>query len=833
MLVYDTHVSVYKDVLSGAPQRTMVPIPAHILPPLRPGNSTHRPRWVQWDRTLRNPDFPKETFYIAREDGRIMYVEQGPADAIEMDDAGEWPYSIDTAFACPNVVNSEFPHSYPDLLMAGTAGNDGLLCRVGAWPLEYSYTTQYPAMNQFTYVESIPNWSPLTGLCVTELPGIRDPYERGRAALFVSSGTAPYGHISELRRGLQASIDGSFSGMNGCTGLWVIHHGSQTVELNGKSARQHYALVLVTLPLETLLLRLVRTQPESRGEFSGAWEDGVWDETQLPTEDEPIDDGVTRTEETLSACMIANGFSIQITRHDAQTITRPTMALKDKINFRAPLLLAASKFGCTFIATTFRDNGKTFLDITSLQNDGTFAKREQQQPHHVLNTDPTCLELLEIDGDFYVFVGTLDSKVSLFQVTHEHTVRKIFELSLDNLSSSERSRRLCENVVLLKLHGHHILVCATRDGLLLSRDILDIKPGSMVTPLVDSETLPGYSSASERPVWVATRMGTTSVQMYACSTDDAAAFVSCGSDFCKIRCSTNGPPVLEVESVWFIDRSNPGYLQAPVAATYQLPDMEGHEGVYERNLGGFLFVVSGDQMLYTQLDEDIKWTKCDVRARLAYESKALPRKLVTGAKPTHAVYLNLPRKMLVATTEAKEIVAPPDGYRAIHSALSLIDTHDDKPLHEAEAKQEAGVELANKLVVAQYILNHAERVYSIVDWPFEDDRGKRYNLVIVGTGIGAGSGKETGRRLIFNLGHRGSKLSLQKESTYAHPLYCVALFGNRATVSVTGKLLSFDEFDAELGRFVSYLVIPKCRLTELDGSIAGLKNFHRQGYISA
>jgi hypothetical protein len=132
-----------------------------------------------------------------------------------------------------------------------------------------------------------------------------------------------------------------------------------------------------------------------------------------------------------------------------------------------------------------------------------------------------------------------------------------------------------------------------------------------------------------------------------------------------------------------------------------------------------------------------------------------------------------------------------------------MDVHDEKPLDEVEVKQEVGVELTSRLVVAQHVLNHAERVYSIADWPFEDDRGKKYNLVIVGTGVGAGSGKETGRRLIFNLGQRGSRLSLQKESTYPNPVYCVAMFDKRATVSVIGKLLSFDEFDAGLGRYAT------------------------------
>jgi hypothetical protein len=614
----------------------------------------------------------------------------------------------------------------------------------------------------------------------------------------VSNGAAPHGQLSELRHGLQALVDGSFSGMNGCTGLWVVHHGSQTVELNGKNIRQHYALVVVTLPLESLLLRLVRTQPESRGGFSGAWDDGVWDATQLPTEDEPIDDGITRNEETISACTLSERFSIQITRKDAQILNRPTLTLSDKIDFPASILLAMSKPGFPFVVVIFRDAGKTCLDIIPILEDGRFDQHKRDKSRHLLSADPTCIELFEVGGRSYVLVGTLDSKVTIFQVTLDNGLYKIFDSSLE--TSAERLRVLCESAVLLASGGDRVLVCATRDGFLVSRHLHGLGTNLPITSPEGSQMLSESSSIPESPAWSIIKMGSTSAQIYPCSTDNSTAFVSCGPDFCRVRCSTVEPSVLDIDSIWFTDRTNPGYLQCPVTATYHVPSFGRSESVQERNLSGFLFVVSGDQMLFTQLDADFKSNEFDPGSPIRDNSKALPRKLITGARPTHATYLTTPRRMIVATTEAREESAPPDGYRAIHSTLRLLNMHDDKPLDEVEVKQEMGIELANRLVVAQYVLRHAERVYSIVDWPFEDDRGKKYNLVIVGTGIGAGPGKETGRRLIFNTGSRGSKLVLQKESTYPNPVYCIALFDNRATVSVVGKLLSFDEFDVDLGR---------------------------------
>jgi hypothetical protein len=424
------------------------------------------PLWVQWDKPIRNPEFLKEAFYIAREDGRVMYIEQGPAGTVDVDDAGEWPYRIDTAFACLNINNTEFAHSYPDVLVAGGAGNDGLVCRVGARPMEYSYTLQYPGMNQFTHVESIPNWTPVTDFFVTNLSGARAPNERDRPALFVANGNTPHGGISELRFGLRAAIDGSFSGIKGCTGLWAVDYGSRTVQVQDKSVIQHYVLFLMALPPESLLIRVVRTQAESHGDYSDAWEDGVWDVTQLPTEDEPIEDAVSRDDETISACLWSEQFVMQITRRDARILQRPMLSSSDAVLFDSPLLLAASLPCFPFIAVTFRNSGKTYLEIIRVSTNGKFAP-DMHRLRHELATDATCLELFEVGGNPHILVGTLDSKVALISISQKGEFRVVLESPLVQTSTGI-SRMVCESAVLLAKDEHLLLVCATRDGSLLS-----------------------------------------------------------------------------------------------------------------------------------------------------------------------------------------------------------------------------------------------------------------------------------------------------------------------------------------------------------------------------
>jgi hypothetical protein len=282
-------------------------------------------------------------------------------------------------------------------------------------------------------------------------------------------------------------------------------------------------------------------------------------------------------------------------------------------------------------------------------------------------------------------------------------------------------------------------------------------------------------------------------------TDASAAFVSCGSDFCRIAYAADELRNLEVDSVWFSDRLDPGYSQSPVATICQIPLLPDSHTV-GRSLSGFLFAASGDRLLFTQLESDEHRSHPNTWSRTQHAPKAVPRKLLTYAKPTSAAYMKSLRKIVVSTTEAREERSPPDGYRVLHSAISLINVPGEAPPHELEIKQEMNQQLATKLIVAQYILKHAERVYSIVEWPYEDNNGKRYCLVILGTGITVGPGEERGRRLIFNAGKSGSRLDLQKESNYDQPVYCIAMYGTRATVSIIGKILSFDEFDAKAGR---------------------------------
>lgn len=795
LLIYNSHISVYKDVLSGAPRRIPVDIPQTILCSLLPGDARFGPSWVAWDKTIRNPEFSKEVFYIAREDGRIMYVERDSAGEVELEAAGEWPYRIDSAFACLSVDNSR---SSPDLLISGGIGNDGLVCRLGAWAAEYSYDASYPQANQLTYVESIANWTPCSDMGLIHVASSKASHGRDRPSIFVANGASPHGKLSELRHGIQASVDDSFGGMTGCTGLWVVDYGSHMIELDGKMVGQHWVTFAVTISPETLVIRVLRTQRESRGEFSGAWEDGTWDKTQLPNDDEPIEDGVMRDLETITGCPWSDNYALQVTRSEARILQRPSLQQRDSVTYSNPLLLAASRPKFPLVAVIYRENSTTYLEALCITNNATFAKRESQpQQRHILDHDPTCVELFDVGGMKYVFISTFGSRMYLFRVDEDKSLFLMWEAGLPT-AASDGHCILLESAVVLSTSIHNQLVCATRNGYLLNFPFSPDRSGMIdiccALVYIYADLLDDFTSTYN---W--TMIGATSARITASATDSSVAFVSCSGDFCRVRIPANNSSSLDIDSVWFTNRHNPAFLQAQVTAMYQLPIIQDPHTL-GRNLGGFLFAVSGDHLLSAQLDTDVRWTNEAALPSTSEESRTIPREVFLGTKPTNMLYLKASRKMVVSTIEAKEERASSVCVRSLRSAIQLVYIHDDKALDEHDIKQEDGENHAKHSISAEFTLLRGERVYSMVEWSFIDHRKKKYTLIIVGTGVPNKSGKESGRKLILSPGKSGSSLKLQKEFHYDNPVYCIAIFDNASIISAIGKTLSFDVYDSEAGK---------------------------------
>jgi hypothetical protein len=819
LLVCDRHISLYRRVLSGPPLREETAFQEHILAPLRPGAGKGTPRWVQWDRAPRNPDFAKEAFYIAREDGMVVYVERGLMDTLDISEAGSWPYPIDTAFACLNVDNSEFAQSYPDVLISGGVGSDGHLCRLGAWPKEYAHALPASESHVFSALESIPNWTPLTDMAITRSPGLRSPDARARATVYVASGEAPHGQISELRRGIKALVDHSFEGMKGCTGVYVVDHGRPEASHGEHNRRQCYITFVLAFPLESLVIRAVRTLYDgsfSQNEPNVAWDGGIWEMTELPLPTNSPDHSTgkgeetvlvaIRDEETLSACAWNDQYAVQITRTKAAILLRPALNIEDISTFPHSLLQADTVPGIPYIATTFRKDNQAFLKLLRIREDGKFSQVQSENPEYRLPHEPTCLKLMLHDKVAHIIVGTVDSGILIFTVGEERdetlSSPPLFEERLETLTA-HGVRMMCESAILLATRDGTQLVCGTRNGFIASVTLERRGKGELhrLEPLSRADW--GYLGSYRLVSTHLTKMGATAVLVSPCATDFSSAFVACGADFCRLRATSRGHSPIDIDSVWLVEPRNATYMQGPLAAIHQLPLSLGTKSS-GRDLGGFMLAVLGEQMVFAQLDSDLRWSSYDAPSPIIEKGKVIPRSIATSTTPKRLAYLEQMttglHKLAVATVEIKEERAPPNGYRVMHSSIKLVTPNDEQTTEDDEAKEEneAG-STPNRLITAEFALKHYERVYSMIEWVYMVDGVHKYHFIIVGTGVTEGPERESGRRLFFKAGKSG--LKLQKETTYKEgPVRCMAMYDNKLIVTIIGKTLQLEEYNPTEGR---------------------------------
>ncbi|KAF1976560.1 hypothetical protein BU23DRAFT_455784 [Bimuria novae-zelandiae CBS 107.79] len=779
ILVQSEYISVCKGVLAGPPVTSKTSIPARFLDTLRPGNNKNIPLWVQWDRAPRNPGFAKEAFYLAREDGMILYVELGGnTNLLEISDAGSWPCPIDTAFACLRAANSEFAQSYPDVLVAGGLGSDGHLCKVGAWPKEYANQVPYPESLAFDLIESLPSWAPVTDMAVAPLENIPLPYDRTRASVFVSNGKSPYGEVSQLRRGIRALVDGTFGGMEGSTGLWIVDHGSTALEQDGTLGGQDYATYVVNVPGETLVFRASRTKEEglfSQGGFGSARDGGV-----LGTE-QPVQDGLIRNMETVSACPITESHAVQVTHHEARVVLRPHLSLVDSITFRSPLLGAATKSGVPYIVVAVNEGAQTFLQTIHFRDDGSFRPMNQETGRHLLIGDPTCIEILVSNAvGPLVFVGTTDAGFSLFAVKDQNSLVQIYHTP--GIPNGPRElQHVYESAVLLTAHEHEKLLCGTRIGMLIAMDLAKL-----------GKTHPNLLLRHSKEYSI-TKMGSTAVYITPNKIDDSMAFLACGADFCRVHLSIQDFEI-HIDSIWLHDPSCPTYMQGAPNAVDQVP-LAADSGQDKRKLGGFILAVFGDRMVYARLDYDITWSGQVGSPSIPEKGKVIPRKLPISSTPTNIMVAeDLPHHMIVVTNVLREEHASIHKYRKMVSSIRVIDLLNHGRIADADIKEELPSSTPKKkLEHIEVPLNTYERVHSMVRWVFLGNEDRQHALVVVGTGVTEAPGKETGRRLVLNVGKTG--LKLQDSKRFPHPVRCIAVYDNQHIVSIIGTVLQIEQIE--------------------------------------
>ena len=285
-------------------------------------------------------------------------------------------------------------------------------------------------------------------------------------------------------------------------------------------------------------------------------------------------------------------------------------------------------------------------------------------------------------------------------------------------------------------------------------------------------------------------MGTSPVYIRADKTDCSMAFVACGADFCRAYILPNDLQV-HIDSIWLHNPHSPIYLQGALNAIDQIP-RTGSGDYRQSALDGYVFAVFGEQMVYAHFDPD---EKLPMEYFAPEEGKVVPRKLPTTGTPAKIMVAeDLPHHMIVVTSEFKEERSMNHKYRVMLSNIRIIDLLSDVSYSETEVKDEpASTTPKNKLEKTEVQLKHYERVYSMVRWVVLGSEDRQHALVVVGTGITESSGKETGRRLIINVGKSG--LTLKDKKRFDQPVRCIAVYDNQHIISIIGSTVKIEQIE--------------------------------------
>ncbi|OCL13256.1 hypothetical protein AOQ84DRAFT_118277 [Glonium stellatum] len=756
LLVAEQGISLYQDILSGSSKRDVVSINEEY--PRYPGSSKRKPLWTHWARMARNWEAQgklDENFYIIREDGIVHYVQVNPETHATTTSAGQFGCTVDSAFASLDVGRNFFSLRNPDVLIAAGDMSYGELIKIGAWENDPRKRSRAETM-ELEYLESLPNWAPITDTLISRLPGVQTGYDRQREALFATTGRSPYGAISELRWGLNALVGATIDSpdFSGVTAMWTLY-----------DTTHDGTFFLLSFPLGSYLFHLSIPSLEITDDFGEQC-------------------GIQLGEETLTAGSVGSYWAVQVT-HKAIYLLNSSSAegvllRDDTVEFPpgTTALAAAVHFQYPLVVTAVRHDTEIRLELGQIvDHEGKISL--EQKATHSLPADPTCLSIVEIDGMPHAFVGTTNAFLLLFRID----VRGLTLVMEERVDDDARrgSPIVCENVALLtsKSSGDvHMLVCGMRDGSLYNFELRS-QAGETPEPLISL----GFKHV--------TNMGNTSARVIQSDAEASTAFVVCGSDLCHLNFRGDQNLDLQIESVWFTDRNQPGYQQSAISAFALIPS----EGYSDSEFASYLIAISGSKLLVAQLDDEVK---------------AVPRRLTLRYTPYRLMYSERLRMMVVATTKIKERsprARSRMGRRTVRSVVQLIRLEEKYSGGLEQAEEDEGTidgNIHDKLIAGECVLWPRERVYALLDWTYDDGTGKKYGFLIVGTGYPDGDNQK-GRMLFLRTHVEGNgKVSFYpaKIRDLDRPVYAISTYKENRLVFTSGDSLHIDEFSVEDKRLV-------------------------------
>lgn len=391
------------------------------------------PLWTRWARPARNWLYTQnvDTLYLCAEDGWVYFLEFNSQGELENQAfLGQLHCDVDTAFDVLNMgrEGGDF------ILAAGSMGDGGVFVQ--------------EARDHPKCVQRFLNWAPVTDatiVCVDSQDTHHDGKTRNR--LFASSvSSSGSGAIHEFRYGVEAQL-----------GITVPLDDFQTIRDMWTMADDATGSIYILLsdPLSTLLLYM-----------NSDLEEGI---SALDEEQTGLDGA-----QTVAAGYTADGAIIQVTENATHLFIPRNLSS----NFHVPhapqtyiLAAAVDSESSTLIIAARREN-ETYLYLTSVINVADKFHLDVGQPVPI-DKDPVCLSLQKYGDVTFVFMSTVDGKITVFHVENQSIIY-LFETTISVDTDADISQVVDSFAALRHTSNGSLrafLLCGLRSGFLVPFEV--------------------------------------------------------------------------------------------------------------------------------------------------------------------------------------------------------------------------------------------------------------------------------------------------------------------------------------------------------------------------
>ncbi|KAG9677522.1 hypothetical protein KCU99_g1693, partial [Aureobasidium melanogenum] len=530
-------------------------------PPQHYPPSSFDPLWSKWVRPRRGSEDDEDYIYLISEDGNVYYLvfeQESPREGVVINYVGRLKCHVDSA--CAPFGRSD----QGDVLIVQGASSTGCVWMTECRQAPSSDSEPNGGMHGF-FVSSLPNWSENLDLIAKPTSRKRLPLY-SRDALFAPSGRQPYGHITELRMGLEARIGARIEGhapFSIVSHVWVLPVPEEKV-----------FFIVLSSPGQTHVLSIPQS---SEG-------DDLHDLHAMETV------GLDMQHSTLAVAMIAENCVFQITESAVSFSRNAQNSLHVDhwpAGYKAVAAAIEDNIPCAVIA--LRHEGKS--EIRALQvddiDDETVSVSELGRPVQT-ECEIISLAIHSTPKLTFVVAGNSNGTLHIFRVSPKNGLEPYLEHEIpqntDHLDDLE-ALNACEDI--LVLGGEQVssgkpvdlvVLCGLRGGSIYA---LELQVG------LDAS----LHTKSQRHF----NLGLTTVKLGS-GKHHLSAFATCGDGFFSIAMKDSRLDAIDISDVYLTDYPR-SFRQESIASMTMVPYVE------ISTLSEALIVISGDSCFVTAVSE--------------------------------------------------------------------------------------------------------------------------------------------------------------------------------------------------------------------------------------